>query len=84
MVTALQEVGVSMLRQKAGNVAWDLNIEAVQDRQDQLRPVEGEHAQQTHFIQLHRSNVELDALFPTIRCRLTALKATKAERLIGG
>lgn len=38
-VTALQEAGMSLFRQEAGNVAWDSNIEAIQDGQDQVRSV---------------------------------------------
>lgn len=37
-VTAFQEVSMPLLRCKVGNVAWDTDIKAVQDRQHQLWP----------------------------------------------
>lgn len=35
-MTAFQEVSMPLLQYKVGNVAWDTNIEAIQDCQDQL------------------------------------------------
>lgn len=38
---ALQEAGLLLLRHEAGNVAWDSNVKAIEDGQDQLRPAGG-------------------------------------------
>lgn len=46
-VSAFQKAGVSLLGQETGDVAWHLNIEAVQDGQDQLRPAGGDHTKNT-------------------------------------
>lgn len=35
-MTAFQEVSMPLLQYKVGNVAWDTNVEAIQDCQDQL------------------------------------------------
>lgn len=40
-VTALQESSLSLLGEEAGNVTRDSNIDAVHDRQNQLRPAGG-------------------------------------------
>lgn len=39
-IMALLEAGVFVLGQKVRNISRDLNVEAVQDGQDQLRPAE--------------------------------------------
>lgn len=42
-ISALEEMSVSLLRQKSGNVARDLNIEAIENGLDQLRPAGGDN-----------------------------------------
>lgn len=39
-MTAFQEVSMPLLRYEVGNVAWDTNIQAIHDGQDQLWPAE--------------------------------------------
>lgn len=46
-MTALQKVSVPLLQNEVGNVAWDTNIQAIHDCQDQLWPAEGAQADST-------------------------------------